>query len=363
MERQPSPGAPLFAARSARPSRSCLANASLLIIGGVLYPLFIAVPHAQLESRQQARVDDALRREGDEIIELADDAMKRRPVPSDFTMEWRNDFFKAQPGTFVPFTITVDPSIRSMPGALMYVRVVDRTTPLPDGRRGAAAFAYETIFPLELQRSEREPLRVHRGFAIQPGNYTVCVVVRERPPGLAAGRKLKRRAAVLTQNLVVPDFWAGGLTTSTVILAERVEPLSAPIPASQLEENPYVIGTSRVYPAHGTLFRRGQELIVVFLIYNPRVATDKHFDVQVDYHLYRRDRDGERYVTRTNPQRFNPLMMGPYYDPASGQPVLAGQGILLSEFEAGDYRLGITVTDLLSRTTVERRVTFTVIGS
>jgi hypothetical protein len=56
-------------------------------------------------------------------------------------------------------------------------------------------------------------------------------------------------------------------------------------------------------------------------------------------------------------------MMGSHYDPASGQPVLAGQGILLSEFENGDYRLGITVTDLLSRKTVARDVSFTVIGS
>jgi len=98
----------------------------------------------------------------------------------------------------------------------------------------------------------------------------------------------------------------------------------------------------------------------------------------VDYHLYRKlrqgetsgenpegprpARPGERYVTRTNPQRFTPAMMGPHFEPAAGQPVLAGQGILLAGFEEGDYRLGITVTDLLSRQTVTRDVAFTVIG-
>jgi hypothetical protein len=55
--------------------------------------------------------------------------------------------------------------------------------------------------------------------------------------------------------------------------------------------------------------------------------------------------------------------MGPSFDPGSDQPVLAGQGILLSEFETGDYRLGITVTDLVSRTSVSRNVSFSVIGS
>jgi hypothetical protein len=117
---------------------------------------------------------------------------------------------------------------------------------------------------------------------------------------------------------------------------------------------------------------------VVFLIYNPSFAPDKNFDLQVDYHLYRKEvrekgdqastghppaRDGERYVTRTAPQRFNPSMMGPQYDPAAGTPLLAGQGILLSGFEPGDYRLGITVTDLLSRKMLTRDVTFTVAGS
>ena len=67
-------------------------------------------------------------------------------------------------------------------------------------------------------------------------------------------------------------------------------------------------------------------------------------------------------MTRTNPQRFNPSLMGNRFDPV-GAPVLAGQGILLSSFEPGEYRLGITVTDLLSRKSLSRDVTFTVIGS
>ena len=74
-------------------------------------------------------------------------------------------------------------------------------------------------------------------------------------------------------------------------------------------------------------------------------------------------RPGEQYVTRTNPQRFNPSLMGPGFDPAAGTPVLAGQGILLAGFEPGEYRLGITVTDLLSRQSLSRDVAFTVTGS
>lgn len=320
-----------------------------------------AAQAAQSDRRQQARLDEALRREGDAVVELAHAAMLGRQTPSDFTMEWRNDFLKAQPGTFVPFTIEIDSSIRATAGALMYLRVVQRA--VDPSRRPSAPFAYESIFPIDVESAPSQPVRVRRGFAVPPGSYTLYAAVRERPADFLKRSDAKRKAAVLVRQLEIPDFWTGELTTSTVILADRVEPLAAPLPPSELEDNPYVIGTTRVYPASATRFRREKELIVVFLIYNPRIGTDKHFDVQVDYHLYRRIREGERYVTRTNPQRFTPSTMGPDYDPGSGQPVLAGQGILLSEFEAGEYRLGITVTDLVSRKSVSRDVTFTVIGS
>ena len=347
MERLPS-GAPLLAA--------------MLVVAHITMPARTGAQ--QPDRRQQTRIDEALRREGDAVVELVEAAMNGRAVPSDFAMEWRNDYLKAQPGTFVPFTISIDSSIRATPGALMYVRVVDNTT-IGSKRRGTPTYSYETIFPVDVDADAgaAAPVRVQRGFAVPAGSYTVYAALRERPSDLLERRNGKRRAGVLVQRLDVPDFWIGELTTSTVILADRVETLAAPIPPSQLEENPYVVGSSRIYPSSGARFGRERELIVVFLIYNPQVGTDKHFDLQVDYHLYRKNREGERYVTRTNPQRFTPSVMGPHFDPGSGQPVLAGQGILLSEFEAGDYRLGITVTDLLARKTVTRNVAFTVTGS
>ena len=361
MERQPT-GAPVSPARASWPQHLRLPTASFLIVILVSLGIEAQSPPATTDRRQQTRFDEALRREGDAVLAIADAAMHGEPTPSDFAMEWRNDFLKAQPGTFVPFTIEIDPSLRSTAGALMYVRVVrGKTEAVKKG--SSSGFAYETIFPVEADDGGTQPVRVRRGFAVAPGSYTVYVVLRERPADLLARREAKRRGGVLVRQLEVPDFWTGELTTSTIMLADRVETVATPIPPSQLEENPYVIGTSRVYPSSGSLFRRDRELIVVFLIYNPQVGTDKHFDVQVDYHLYRRNREVERYVTRTNPQRFTPSTMGPSFDPASGQPVLAGQGILLSEFETGDYRLGITVTDLVSRKSVSRNVTFSVIGS
>ena len=56
--------------------------------------------------RAQDRIDEALRRESDVLVRIGEAAIGGRSVPTDFTLEWHNDFFKAQPGTFVPFTVT-----------------------------------------------------------------------------------------------------------------------------------------------------------------------------------------------------------------------------------------------------------------
>jgi hypothetical protein len=365
MQRRPTPGAPMPAARDAWLSQATVAAVAVLAFA-FSSPLDAAARAEQgVDRRQQSRLDDALRRESDALVEIAEATMDGRRPPSDFSLEWRNDFLKAQPGTFVPFTIGLDTTLRSPLGALMYVRVVERPVNPARQRQRELPFPYETVFPVDPEQTATLPVRIRRGFAVSPGSYTVVVVLRERPENpLDRSRKNgPQRTGILTRQLDVPDFWTNSLATSTVILADRVEQLSEAVPAGRLDENPYVVGTNRIHPSAGSLFRRDGELVVVFLIYNPSVGPDRHFDVQVDYHLYKKLREGERYVTRTNPQRFNPSMMGAHFDPAAGQPVLAGQGIPLSSFEAGEYRLGITVTDLLSRTSVARDVTFTVIGS
>lgn len=361
MERRRICCAPVFFTRQVWLSSATLLPAAAVVCS-LLQPARPSAAAQRSDSRQQARLDDALRRESEALVALADAVSSGRPVPSDFVIDWRNDFLKAQPGTFVPFTISFDTPIRSKFGALMYVRVVERP-PNPARRRRGLPYPYETVFPVEAGHDTGPPSRIRRGFAVPAGTYTVFIVLRERPANPLDRNRPPGRTALLARDIEVPDFWTEELTTSTVMLADRVEQLTQGVPASQLDENPYVVGTSRIHPAAGTAFRRAGELIVVFLIYNPSVGPDRNFDVQVDYHLYRKVREGERYVTRTNPQRFTPSMMGAHFDPGVGQPVLAGQGIPLSNFEIGDYRLGITVTDMLSRKSVARDVTFTVIGS
>ena len=297
---------------------------------------------------------------------------------SDFAIRWSNDFFKAQTGTFVPFTVTIDRSSLTATHGLMYVRAARRDGMTVRARDGVIRYPFDVIFPVVLTAPVGQPVRITRGFAVAPGEYDVYVALRERAadPFDSRGRL---KGAVLKQPLTVPDFWTGELTTSTVMLADQIDPVVAPVTGDDVLERPYVIGTQELHRAADSRFRRDRELIVVFLIYNAATSREKDFDIEVDYHLFRRDaaapaeaapadgarppaRAGERYVTRTPPQRFRPSMMGSDFDPATG-PILAGQGILLSSFQEGEYRLGITVTDLMSRQSLSRDVTFSVVGS
>jgi hypothetical protein len=330
------------------------------------------------DRRQLERLEQALRQEGQAIVALAD-APPDKSQPADFTLTWHNDFLKAQTGTFVPFVVTIAPRTARASAALLYVRAArpaHAATDAPDGRRRAPAsegpvlHPFEEIYPVTLSD---QPVRIARGFALPPGEYQVTVVVRERDDQ----RGRRRLAAVLRLPLSVPDYAAGMLATSTIMLAARLTVLPEPPPASTLAERPYVIGTREIEPASDSSFRPSEELIVVFLVYNPAVTPDRQFDLEVEYHFFRKSRagpgdqqpgvpaglsalPGERYFNRTEPQRFNAAILGPPFDPGAGQPVMAGQGVPLAGFPEGEYRLLIRVTDLISNRSLEREIAFTV---
>ena len=249
----------------------------------------------------------------------------------------------------------------------------------PEGRRRPPAseapppvYPFEEIYPVTLSD---QPVRIARGFALPAGDYQVTVVVRERERDDQRGRR--RLAAVLHQALTVPDYATGILATSTIMLASRLTVLSGPPPAATLGDRPYVIGTREIEPASDSVFRPSEELIVVFLVYNPTVTSDRQFDLEVEYHFFRKsragpddqqpgvpaglsERPGERYFNRTESQRFNPAILGPPFDPEAGQPVMAGQGVPLAAFPEGEYRLLIRIMDRISKRSLEREVAFTV---
>jgi hypothetical protein len=330
------------------------------------------------DRREQDRVAQAQREEGEAILALADAVMNGTSVPAEIRLTWHNDFLKAQQGTFVPFVVSIAAPPGTGPAALLYLRGELRKAASREGEpRGErpAPYPIEAIYPIDVPPGGGAPIRVARGFAVAPGEYDLVVVVRERPGGDSSRRG--RKAGVLKTGLSVPDFWSGELTTSSPILADRLTTLREAPSEEELAERPYVIGINEIEPAADSRFRKDEELIVVFLVYNPSIAEGGKFDIEVEYHFFWKtgrpgtgvktpevphppERPDERYFNRTEPQRFNPSTMGAGFDPSKGQPVMAGQGVPLANFEDGEYRLAIKVTDLISGKSLVRDVLFSV---
>jgi hypothetical protein len=347
-------------------------------------------PDSPAEQSEQSR-----RAEAQAIVALADAATNGNRVPVDIGIAWRHDFFKAQQGTFVPFVVTIDTIPLRVRSLLLYVRLAARGRATaepaidPHGSRSGTrrspsrnedsipALAVEEVYPIELTGAPGQPERVTRGFSARGGDYDLVVVVRERIDPRRPGDP--RRAGVLARPLTLPDFPPDGLNTSSIILADRLHVFEKPPPGVQPEERPYLIGLSEIQPADDAILSRTEELLVVFLVYNPFVTSEGKFDIEVEYHFYAKVpnleerggpsppgvtrppvRDGERYFNQTKPQRFTPAILGPQFDPAAGHPLMAGQGVPLASFPEGEYRLAITVRDIVTGKSIQRDVVFTV---
>jgi hypothetical protein len=123
------------------PHRICVWVIALAVC---LVPL--AAGAQKKDDRKQQEAQD---REVQTLAKLVDAASAGQPAPADFAIQWHNDFLKAQEGrTYVPFTLTIDPTKLSPQPIAMYIRVLPRA--------GETAASTTSMW---LSRSARRPTR------------------------------------------------------------------------------------------------------------------------------------------------------------------------------------------------------------
>jgi hypothetical protein len=297
-----------------------------------------------------------------EVRQLTDEAMASE-APADaqaFAIGWGNHFLKADSDyLYVPFTITVPADALSTPAITFYLRVVSHAALAEEPAEKPAPFAFENVWFPELKTpAPGQPYTISRAFLVPAGDYDAYVVVRERLADSEAAPKV----SVLKQPVTVPDYWNGELTTSSVIVADTIEQLTAPQTPEEQEEHPYVIGAMQLTPAADDTFTTDENLSALCLIYNPAVK-DKKPDIQVDYKFYQKTADGEELLADVEPTLLNADTLPAEFDLDLGYPLVAGQVVGLSSFPPGDYRLEIAVEDKLGQKSLTRDVLFTVSGS
>jgi hypothetical protein len=327
------------------------------------------------QNKDDKKRDDQQKKEIQNIVKIVDDAAAGQPASNDLSLAWlREDVLKAQGNKeYVPFTVSIDPSKVSGGTVAFYWRVVSRSAaPAPEAAAGKkddkkdkdknkkVDYAYEDITFVPVAGAQT-PLRISRSFTVPAGAYDIYLVAKEPTPEKAPKNAPAPKAAVIRQTVNVPDFWNGDLATSSVIVAQRIDPLPAPLTPQQQADRPYALGAMEIVPTFETKFTKKAELSTFMLIYNPKVDASNKPDVSVEYNFYQKPAgQPEKFFNKTNPQNLNAQTLPPQFDLAAGHQLQSGQAVPLASFPEGDYRLEIKITDKLANKTLTRELNFTV---
>jgi hypothetical protein len=228
-----------------------------------------------------------------------------------------------------------------------------------DKKPAPPRFAYEDLNMITVATDKSAPARVSRSFTVAGGTYDVYVVLKEATS--QAKNAPAPKMSLIKQTVTVPDFWNADLSTSSVIVAQRIEPLNAPLSPNEQAERPYALGMMEITPAFDMKFSKKAELSTFMLIYNPKTDAMNKPDVTVEYNFYQKPTGApEKFFNKTNPQALNATTLPPQFDMAQGHQLQTGQAVPLASFPDGDYRLEIKVTDKLANKTLTRDINFTV---
>jgi hypothetical protein len=311
-------------------------------------------PQAKKDDRKRSKQEQ---QEIEQVVKLVDGVMAGQPAPADVTMSLEPFFMKSQEArTFVPFILKVN-NAPPAPAAL-YIRVVNPAQQ-PDPKSKKVEYPWDDIHFIP---AEKVAPILHRVFMAPAGTYDVYVAYKERTPEKNAPRNFVPKMGVLKTQVTVPDYYNGELNTSTVLVAEKVNMLTAPVSMEEARERPFVFGIQELVPASDMEFKKSEELSIFFQVYNSGLDPAGKPNLTLEYEFHRTEGGAEKFFNKTNPQVVNASSLPPQFDPAKF-PVPGGITVPLASFAEGEYRLNVKITDKAAGKTLSKDIKFTVKGA
>jgi hypothetical protein len=311
------------------------------------------------DSKNQPKRSKQEQVEIEQLVKLVDGVMAGQPAPSDIQMTLTPFFLKSQEQrTFVPFVLNVTGAPAA--DAALYLRVVNPSAE-PDPKTKRIEYPWDDVHFLTAGQMSAAQGKLNRVFMAPPGTYDVYIAMKERVPEKAQ-KTATPKVGVLKTQVTVPDFWNGELTTSSVIVADKVTELTALPSPEEARERPFVFGAQELVPAADMVFTKAEQLATFFQVYNASLDPAGKPNLTIEYNFHRKEGGAEKFFNKTAPQQVNASMLPPTFDPAKF-PVPGGIEVPLASFPEGDYRLEVKVTDNVSKTVVTRDVNFTVKAS
>jgi len=177
---------------------------------------------------------------------------------------------------------------------------------------------------------------------LAPGTYRLNVVVKDVVAATMNNYEVALR---------VPHFEDAKLASSTVILADLLEPL----PTRSIGAGQFVIGDEKVRPRVTDTFRRDETMGIYLQLYNfaPDEKTQKP-NGQIEYQLVK---NGSNQQVFDWTESLNDVKV---YPNASAQQVTVAKHLPLAHYEPGQYTLKMTVTDKNRNEVLTPSTTFTV---
>jgi hypothetical protein len=363
-----------------RLSRSLLTASLLLLLG-------VSPSVAQDKGKgKKDKGDAAQQADMNALIVAVDALMAGNAGENTLPLKWEQHHFIKALGTktYVPFSLTIDPPAFTTSTTVgFYIRVAKHgeTAPAPappaeakkdkDKDKTAAAAAppqypFDYGFVMDVPpAAPGQPQRLRRAFDVEPGEYDVYIAVREKAKD-ASTPEASLKSGTLKHTITVPAYNNTELTTSSIIVAEKVDVLSAPLSSDHQGENPYTFGQVKLTPSVTNKFTKKDDLNVFFWIYGEQMdpATKKP-NMTVDFNFSRKlPEGGEKFFNRTEPEELSASTLPPTLDFSAGpQPLPGSLQVPLGSFPEGDYHLEIKMVDKVSGKTLSRDVTFTVAPS
>jgi len=294
----------------------------------------------------------------EQVVKLVDGVMAGQPAPTDITMSIEPFFMKSQEArTFVPFVLNVNGAPKT--DAALYIRVVNPLA-VPDPKAKKVEYPWDDIHFVPAAQLAGDAPKLNRVFMATAGTYDVYIAYKERLPEKAPKGTIAKTGVLKTQ-ITVPDFYNGEITTSTILVAEKVNMLTAPIGGDEARERPFVFGAQELIPAPDMEFKKAEELSIFFQVYNSGLDAGGKPDLTLEYEFHKTEAGAEKFFNKTNPQIVNATNLPPQFDPAKF-PVPGGITVPLASFGEGQYRLAIKITDKAANKTYNKDVKFTVKG-
>lgn len=190
----------------------------------------------------------------------------------------------------------------------------------------------ESLFRIELEGQSI----YQKAMPLRPGLYRLDVVIKD----VASGD-----VGTIATSLRVPRYEENQLASSTMILADRIEP----VPSGNIGLGPFVLGASKVRPRVDEAFTTDDKLGLYLQVYNLKLdETTNRASASINYRISRNDKDVVNH-TETNADLNQ-----------HGNQLTLEKLLPLTALEPGKYKVEIKVTDNLTQGFIAQKAEFTV---